>query len=135
MPPGNNEADGGEFNVFISQPVSVEVSLKVVNADKGQVMSQRRRLGRVHPHQQRTRQARPDGDGNAGEVCPANVSLGHGLFHYGDDGEQVLAGSHLGDNPTVAGVDFHLRGNRVGEHFSAIRHHRRRRLVAGGLDS
>ncbi|MBA7574061.1 hypothetical protein ES708_15863 [subsurface metagenome] len=87
----------------------------MVNPDKGQIMSQSRRLSRVHPHQQRARQAGANGNSNARQFLPANAGLSHCLLQYGDNGQQVLAGSHLGDNPTIAGVDFHLRSNLVGK--------------------
>ena len=50
-------------------------------------------------------------------------------------GVGLLAGSYLRYNPAVTGVDFHLRGNLVGKYFGAVLDHRRRRLIAGGLNA
>jgi hypothetical protein len=40
-------------------------------------------------------------------------------------------GSDFGNNASVAGVDFHLRGNLVGKNFNAVFHHRGGSFITG----
>jgi hypothetical protein len=46
----------------------------------------------------------------------------------------MLPGSHLRHNPTIAGMDFHLRGNAIGENPNPILHYGGGGLITGGLN-
>jgi hypothetical protein len=48
---------------------------------------------------------------------------------------QVLSGSHLGNNAAVATVYIHLGSNDIRQNGVPVLNHRRRRLIARGLNA
>ena len=133
-PPGDTQADEGGLQVGVGDVVGGDVPPDVVDGDQGHPQGAGRRLGEVHPHQHRPDEAGGVGDGDGVQVLPAQPGVGQGPLGQGDDGLHVLPGGDLGDHPAVEGVHLDLGGDAAGQHRPAVLHHRRRRLVAGGLD-
>ncbi len=102
----------------------------MVDAHQRQAAPQGDALGGVDAHQQRPRQPRPVGHGHRVRVIVAHVGLPHRLLNHGNDGLDVGAGSDLGKDAAVLGVQIHLRGDDVGEDAPPVLDHGGGRFVA-----
>ena len=65
----------------------------------------------VEADEERTRQARPGGDGDRVEVVPAAGGVGECLSDDRDDRGEVCARGNLGDDAAGHGVQRHLAGD------------------------
>ena len=75
------------------------------------------------------------GDRHRIEVLPGDAGLNHRLGNDRDQQLEVGTTGDLGHDATEAGVQVHLGGHDRGQDILAEGHHRRRRLVARGLDA
>ncbi len=136
MSAGDDEANQGEgWPGTLGQPVGVDVALQVIHAGERPSMGQSDSLGHIYPDEQRAGQTGADGHGHAVQIRPGNISFSHRLLEDGDDGQNVLAGSYFRDNSAIAGVDFDLRGNLIGENLNPVFDHRGRGLITRGLNA
>ncbi|GBD11968.1 hypothetical protein HRbin23_01653 [bacterium HR23] len=106
---------------------------QVVDADKGLAQGHGQPLGEVEAHHQRPHQ--PGAIGNRhrihlGEVHPRLLQR---PLEGGHQGQDVLTGSDFRDDAPIAGVEFHLGGDNMGQEGASIGHQADARFITGGL--
>ena len=144
---GHHQAEHGENNAAPplspptlggrkgGQPIGVDMGLDVIDSQQGQPTAQGNPLGGVDADQQGTRQAWPIGHSHGLQAIPGYACLVHSLLDDRGDGEDMLAGGHLGEDTAIAAVNVYLGGDHVGENSLPVLHHRCRRLVARCFDA
>ena len=113
----------------------MDVPLKMVHRNQRFLQRKGKRLGEADANQQSTRQSRPlrDRDGIDGRISLSR--LGQRLPHHRDDRAQVLARREFRNHSAIRLMSGDLRGNHIRQNLLARAHHRRARLITGGLDT
>jgi hypothetical protein len=112
----------------------MDVPLKMVYRNQRLAQPERQRLRKRNAYQQRAREARPFGHSNGIDLRIRHTRAMHRLAHHRQDRPQVLAAGELRHHAAVARMD-QLRSHHIRQHLRPAAHHRRRGLIAGGLDT
>jgi hypothetical protein len=91
-------------------------------------------LGHLHADEERAHQSRPLRHRHRVELREGHPGVGHRLLDHGADVLEVMARGHLRHHAAVEGVQCGLGRHDVREDAASVFDHRRRRLVARGLD-
>ncbi len=108
----------------------------MVDGDEGNATGERDRLGLHDADEDAADEARPGGRGDAGEIAHADAGLGQ---RAGDDAVEMVEMGARRDLRHDAAIGAML--GQLGEHdvgadaLAGVAHHRRRGLVAAGLDA
>ena len=108
MAAGDHQTGEGRRQLGKGDVVGGDVAPDVVHRNQRFSGGKGQALGEVHPHQQRTDQARRIGDGDGvhvGKTCPR---VPQGLLHHAVDALHVAAGGDLRHHAAVNGVHIHL---------------------------
>ncbi len=113
----------------------MNVSLKMVHSDQRFFQREGQRFGKADAHQQGAGQSRTlrDRDGIDGRISLSG--LGQCCAHHRYDGAQVLARGQFRNHSAIRLVSGDLRGNHVRQNLLPRAHHRRARLITGGLNA
>ena len=115
----------------ILQPRGIDVTFKMIHADKWQVVGERHPLRSVDSHQQRARETRTVRNGDAVELVQLQASLFERAIHDRNQRAHVLARRHLRDDPAVLRMHVHLCRHDVGDYVAAVLDNSSRCLIAG----
>ena len=112
----------------------MDVAFQMVDGDEGQVVGEGKSFGVGDAHQKRSRETGAAGDGDGVEIREGDVGLGECGADHGNNSSEMLAGSQLGNDASIAGVGGDLGGNDGAERARAALDDGGGGLVAGGFD-
>ena len=133
---GDDEGERGQpHRARMGEERGLEVARDVVHGNERLAMDVGEALGRLHAHEQRADEPRPLRHRHCVEGRVLHRRLGHRARDDGADVLDVVAGGELGHHAPEGRVDGGLAGDDAGQDAGPVLHHRRRRLVAGRLDT
>jgi len=140
MAAGNQQRHERRLGRIGFQQRRQQVAFHVVHADRRHAQRPGHRPRRRGTHQQRARQTRTGGIGDAAEIGRGQPGLGQGLAHQRQQLAHVVAAGQLGHHAAVVRVQLDLAVQGVGQQALAGRlrlpaQQGHAGLVAGGLDA
>jgi len=89
----------------------------------------------LYTDEQRARQPRSAGDGNAVDRIEADFGLSERQAEHMPHVSEVVAGSELRHDAAVGRMQLDLALHGIAQHLAVAPHDRSRRFVAGGFDA
>ena len=135
---GNQQQQVGERHPALDQagqPRGQRVRLQVVHRHIGQPVRDRDALGEQAADDQPADQPRAGAGRHASQIGEPQPRPRHHAAHLLGQERQMRARGDLRHHPAIRRVLALLAQHRLGEHAPALVQHRRRRLVARGLDA
>ena len=106
---GDDEAEGGEVDWgAFDEPVGVDVSFEVVDAEEGEVASEGDGFAEAVSDEEGAGEAGAAGGANGLDVIEGGAGFGEGFAHDGGDLAEVFAAGDFGHDAAVAGVEVDL---------------------------
>jgi hypothetical protein len=113
----------------------VDVTFEVIDGDQRFPEGIGKRFRVADADQQRTRQTRADGDSDGVQVAEGDAGLRQRSADHGHDVAQMLAGSQLGDDSAIRGVDGNLRSDHIRKSLRTPPHNGGRGFITGAFDA
>ena len=135
---GNQQQQVGERHPALDQagqPRGQRVRLQVVHRHIGQPVRDRDALGEQTADDQPADQPRAGAGRHASQIGEPKPRPRHHAAHLLGQERQMRARGYFRHHPAIRRVLALLAQHRLSEHAPALVHHRRRRLVARGLDA
>ena len=139
MAAGNDEADGGEFRIFLSgvgfQEDGVNVSFEMIDGDERLPKCEGENFAVREADEESAGEAGTLRDGDSVEIGEGDVGLVECFANDGNDFAEMFAGGKLGNDAAEFAVNVNLRGDDAREDAASTGDDGGGRFVAGGFDA